>query len=122
MTHLTIFEVLVLCHLVGDWLCQTEFEAMNKAKGRFLNFAIIKHCFTYTLSFIPAYLYFGFPAWWLGVIYITHHLLDRRWPVIWFIRTMKCTDQRTIDALFWLVIAVDQIFHLLVLVGLIFTF
>jgi hypothetical protein len=117
-----MFECLFLCHLIGDWLCQTEFEAMNKAKGRFANWAIVKHCLTYTLSFLPAFLYFGFPLWWFAIIYSTHHILDRRWPVIWFIRVMKCTDQRTIDALFWLVIAVDQTFHILILAALVLLF
>ncbi|MEK7188160.1 MAG: DUF3307 domain-containing protein [Patescibacteria group bacterium] len=115
---LTVFEALVLAHLIGDWLFQTEYEAMNKAKGKFLNGAIIKHCFTYTLAFVPVFAWFGIPLWGLAVIYATHHFLDRRWPIIWFIRTCKFTDQKTIDALFWLVIAVDQVVHVLILAAI----
>mgnify|MGYP001583553699 CR=1 FL=1 len=113
---MTLFVALVLTHLVADWLFQTEYEAMNKAKGRFFNAAIIKHSLIYTLAFVPALVYLGAPMWWLIALFSSHMFLDRRWPVIWWIKTVKRTSEETINKLFWMVIVIDQIFHILVLV------
>ena len=113
---MTIFEMLVLAHLVGDWIIQTEYEAMNKVKGNFFNLALYKHCFMYTLCFVPVFLVAGINWWWLLLVFWSHMFLDRRWPVIWWIEKVKRTSPETINNLFWLVIAVDQIMHILILV------
>jgi len=111
----TCFIYLFLSHLIGDWLIQTEFQALNKAKGRFFNRALTTHCLGYTLCFVPAFA-LAHIAWpWLALIFWSHLFLDRRWPVIWWIRVMKRTSEETIKNLFWLVIAVDQVFHILIL-------
>jgi len=114
--HMTLFVTLVLTHFVADWLFQTEYEAMNKAKGKFLNAAILKHSFIYTLAFVPALIYFGAPIGWLIALFTSHLFLDRRRPVVWWIKTVKRTSEETINKLFWMVIVIDQIFHILVLV------
>ena len=116
---MTMFECLLVAHLVGDWLLQTEHEAMNKTRGHFFNSAILKHCATYTLSFVPVFLVFPMSPAWLILVFASHWFLDRRWPVVIFIQKVKFTSQKTIDHLFWLVIAVDQVLHILVIVGVV---
>ena len=110
------FMALMLAHLVGDWMIQTEYQALNKAKGHWCNDALCAHCIGYTLCFVPVFLLYSLNWWWLALIFGSHMFLDRRWPVIWWIRVVKRTSDETISKLFWLVVAVDQIMHLLILV------
>ncbi len=112
---MTVFEGLILAHLFGDWLLQTEYEAMNKAGGRFLNAALLKHCLFYTLSFVPVFIAFHLSWYWLLVIFASHLFIDRRWPVVWWISVIKRTSKESINKNFWLVVAVDQVIHIFIL-------
>ena len=112
---MTLFSWMVILHLIGDILFQTVFEAMNKAKGRLWNRALMSHCLKYTLVFLPMVL-LGLLAWpWLAFIFATHAFLDRRWPVIWWRRRVVGDSEEAVKNTFWLTIVVDQIFHLIVL-------
>ncbi len=104
-----------MAHLVGDFLFQTEYEALNKAAGRCLNRALLTHCLKYTLAFTPLCL-FGGLAWpWLAAIFAAHAFLDRRWPIIWWRRRVIGDSEQAVKATFWLTVVIDQIFHLVVL-------
>lgn len=126
----------LLGHLVGDYLVQTHWMAMNKAKpiwiwneqkgdllidGDALE-AITLHALTWAMSvglfIIPA----AWVAWgaegavtalWatvaLGVI---HWIQDRRWPIVAF---MKATGKD--PGTLWLLIVVDNVWHLLQIAG-----
>lgn len=113
---MNIYWYLVLAHLIGDWLLQTEYQAKEKAHGRFLNAALLSHCFVYTLIFIPLFSWYDIGAVWLILIFISHVILDRRSFVGWWMRNVKRTSEATDKELPWLKIMVDQIFHLLILV------
>lgn len=113
---MNVFEMLVLAHLVGDWILQTEHQAMHKMNGPFFNEPLCSHCLVYTLCFIPIFWLMQINWLWLLLIFWSHMFLDRRWPVIWWIKHVKRTSDETIKNLFWLVIAVDQIMHILILV------
>lgn len=107
---------LLVAHHVGDYLFQTEYQALNKALGHFWNRALAAHCSIYTAVFLPVFWLFGVSFWWLAVIYSTHAVIDRRWPVLWWRRHVMRGSDSVIANTFWLTITVDQIFHLLVLV------
>ncbi|MBI5732582.1 DUF3307 domain-containing protein [Candidatus Jorgensenbacteria bacterium] len=107
--------LLVMGHLVGDWIFQTEHQALNKAHGKFFNWPLIGHCLIYTACFIPIFAWLNFSWWWLILIFSSHMFLDRRWPVVWWIKHIKRTSDNTITNNFWLVIAVDQVMHLLII-------
>ena len=62
---MTSFIWLFLSHLCGDWLIQTEFQALNKAKGAFFNRALFAHCLGYTVCFVPIFLLTGASWWWM---------------------------------------------------------
>ena len=127
LVALAFFLGLTIAHLIGDWLVQTEFQAVNKDKGGmlygFLNVALLTHCAVYTLIFVPVFFVFSIPNTvpFLAVIFTTHLLLDKRVFVIGWCKHIKRTQQETIKNLFWLVIAVDQVFHFLVLCGIFLT-
>lgn len=109
---------LILAHAIGDWLLQTQYEAMGKASGKFLNWPLGKHCAVYTACFIPALLVLGCSLSWLALLFTSHYAIDRRTPILWWIRVVKRTDIAALpeNVRTLLITAVDQIFHVLVLV------
>ena len=58
MTWSALFGAFVLSHLVGDFLVQTDWQAMNKQGGlgrdTAARRALATHVLTYTLAFVPA--------------------------------------------------------------------
>ena len=105
------FDWLLLAHLVGDYLFQTSWMAMNKAHKWD---ALIVHSLVYTGAIaLVSYATFGLFSWpAYVVIFVSHLILDRRTFVVWWVRTVMRTNETTVP---WLTIMVDQIFHLLVL-------
>lgn len=57
------FIVLLLCHLTGDFLLQTDWQAENKHGGLGADAearrALLSHLATYTLAFLPAVIWIG---------------------------------------------------------------
>src|SRR5690606_28965427 len=90
--RVTPFEWLLCGHLVGDWLLQSDYEALNKGKRWLPN---VVHAAKWTMSV-------GAAAWvvgwrgeagfltWLLVMGVIHALFDRRWPTLWLIRFKEC--------------------------------
>lgn len=112
---MNVFEMLVLAHFIADWLLQSEYQATEKFNGKFFNSALITHCMVYTLCFVPVFWIAHLNWLWLLPIFWSHMFLDRRWPVKWWIRNVMRTSDETIEKLFWLVIVVDQVMHVLIL-------
>ena len=58
MPWVEVFAVFVVSHLVGDYLLQTEWQALNKHGGLGgtpeMRRALLSHIATYTIAFIPA--------------------------------------------------------------------
>ena len=112
---MTIFENLFVAHLIGDWLLQTEWQALNKDHNLR---ALFTHISVYSLVILGVLVAkFGFQNysvyWVVGMIAITHACIDRRWPVLWFMKTFRLIVEREPEQ--WLTMAVDQIFHILLL-------
>ncbi|MFT9847146.1 DUF3307 domain-containing protein [Aneurinibacillus sp. REN35] len=112
MNHFSAFDILLLAHLVGDYLLQTEWMAKYKAE-RWL--PLLAHCLVYTMVvalFAFLWLPDGLSTWGIALIFISHIILDRRTLVaFWYKRIMRVTDASSK----WLMIIVDQTFHLLAL-------
>jgi hypothetical protein len=112
---MTLFERLLVAHLVADWLLQTEWQALNKDRDFR---ALFSHIGVYSLVMLGVLVaQFGFRN---GVVYLvvgmialTHGFIDRRKPVIWFMKTFRLIVKRPSNPV--LVLAVDQTFHILVL-------
>jgi hypothetical protein len=112
---MTIFESLVVAHILGDWLLQTEWQATNKEQNWS---ALIIHVGIYHLIvFVILYLGFGLsleiivPV--VAVLALLHGLLDRRSFVLWLMRSLRITVKRKPEGL--LLLAVDQSAHLVLL-------
>jgi len=111
---LTPFEALFLTHFIADWLFQTLWEAMNKSKHLLPLFV---HSFIYTISFIPAFYFYGFRWAYLLVLFASHMILDNRKFEYWWLNKIKRTQKSDVGEPLWtiLLIGVDQVFHLAVL-------
>jgi hypothetical protein len=112
---MTLFELLLIAHLVGDFLFQTEYQALHKAEGKFFNTALTIHCLTYTICFFPVFMLYEISAFWFFFIFWSHMFYDRRWPIIVWRRYVNRCSQNGIGNTFWLTVVIDQIFELLVL-------
>lgn len=105
------FAVLVLAHLVADFLFQIRWMAMNKAHQWL---PLLAHSLVYTLVLGGvAYIAFGGLSL-LGVllIFFAHVFLDRRTFVHWWTKNIMGVD---LEKNWWLTIVVDQTFHFLVI-------
>ena len=118
LTLLTI--MLTISHSIGDWFLQTEYQALNKSRGKCLNRAILTHCANYTLCYVPTLLMFDMNLLWLGLIFFSHLFIDRRTPVIWIRKHIAGNSDESINATFWITVVMDQILHLLINVIVIF--
>ncbi|QQS22966.1 DUF3307 domain-containing protein [bacterium] len=111
--NIELFIFAFLAHLVGDYLIQTEYEASNKPKGSFFNWALLIHVVKYTVCVGLAIAWCGASYWWIVWIFATHYVLDRRAFIIWWRRKIMRSSEKSIKNDWWLNVIVDQIFHIL---------
>ncbi|WNS82474.1 DUF3307 domain-containing protein [Domibacillus sp. DTU_2020_1001157_1_SI_ALB_TIR_016] len=105
------FNLLLLAHLIGDYLFQTSWMARHKV-SRWV--PLLAHCFLYTfiVSLFSWLTFGGLSPLAIAFIFLTHVIIKRRTLVAWRVRTvMKARGPES----GWLGMIVDQIFHLLVL-------
>ena len=109
---MSLFDKLFVAHLVGDWLLQTERQALNKEKNYR---ALFSHIAIYTSIILGVLVTdFGFQNIYVYIVVamlaISHAFLDRRWPVIRFIKAFRLVVEREPER--WFTMAVDQILHI----------
>ena len=116
-----VYLAFLISHLAGDFLLQTEWQAMNKRGGLRQHpegrRALLLHGLTYTATYVPALIWLGSDIGALGAIAcalavtLPHVLIDDgRFLFAWMSR-VKHNDRPDT----WLVAAVDQTFHLVCL-------
>jgi uncharacterized protein DUF3307 len=121
MPWVEIFAVFIVSHLVGDFLLQTDVQAMHKRGGLSGNGqsprGLLSHTLTYTLAFVPALVWLAGDLGALetvGVallIALPHMLQDDGRMLDAYMRRVKGVDPKPGG----LLIAVDQSFHVLAL-------
>jgi hypothetical protein len=116
-----VFAVFLICHLVGDYLLQTDWQARNKPGGLTgspeMRRALFSHIATYTLAFVPAFIWLwgSLGGWVFGlaaVIAIPHLIQDDGRLLAGYSIRVKKADLNANPAL---AAALDQSFHLVVL-------
>jgi hypothetical protein len=119
-----VFAAFVVSHAVGDFLLQTEFQAVNKRGGLggrpVARRALLAHTLSYTLAFVPALAWVGGElgagaalAFAAGVA-VPHCVQDDGRLVGAYARAVKHTEPEP----GMLMLAVDQSFHLVALFAL----
>jgi hypothetical protein len=121
MPWVEVFAAFVVCHLVGDYLLQTDWQALNKRGGLGpdprARRALLSHIASYTLAFVPALIWLAdeIGAWAVATaaLIAAPHLVqdDGRILTLYMVR-VKHTDGANIPAV---AAAVDQTFHFLAL-------
>ena len=109
---MSLFDKLLVAHLVGDWLLQTEWQALNKGKDYR---ALFSHVAVYALIMLGVLVAdFGFQNIYVYVVVAmlagTHAFLDRGWPVIRFMKALRLIVERKPER--WLMISIDQVLHI----------
>jgi len=119
-----LFIVLVVSHLAGDFLLQTQWQATRKTGGLGgepeSRRALASHVLTYALAFVPALGWIGSQEGLVGiaVVFVTtfviHGLQDDGRLLRAYVRVVKKVEPPYGSPL-W--IAIDQSFHVVALLG-----
>jgi type IV secretory pathway TrbD component len=121
MPWVEAFAAFVVCHLVGDYLLQTDWEARNKRGGLGpdpeARRALLSHIATYTLAFVPALIWLAdeIGAWAVGIgalIAVPHMIQDDGRLLAVYMRRVKHADGQANPSV---AAAADQSFHFLAL-------
>ena len=124
---MSLFDWLLVGHLVGDWLVQTEPMALAKVKDRHVRFwhaMIWSFCVwlsmigwaTLTPHLSRATMFPAAPEG-IGValfLFLGHYWLDSRVPVLWWRKHISLAAKA--DEPQWVVFVHDQVWHVLQLV------
>lgn len=120
MTWVELFIAFVVSHLVGDYLLQTDWQALHKRGGLARGApdarrALFTHIGTYTLAFIPVLAWSELGAelaWVIPAIAIPHLIQDDGRLLHAYMKRVKHLDP---TGNLPVSIAVDQTFHMLAL-------
>ncbi len=122
MTWPPVFAAFLVCHLTGDLLLQTEWQALTKVRGLGDSEgrrALISHGATYTLPYLPVLIWIGADrgaarAVLVAVLIALPHVLidDGRFVRVW-LREVKHSP----DPAPSLRLMVDQSFHVVCLLA-----
>ena len=115
--------MLVVCHLVGDYLLQTDWQATNKRGGLgrdpLARRALASHILTYTLAFVPAFIWLAgelemrlIPV--VALISVPHWVQDDGRLLTAYIRKIKGGDAAANPSV---AAAADQSFHFVALLA-----
>ena len=119
-----VFAVFLVCHLAGDFLFQTDWQALNKRGGLSsanpeARRALFSHVSVYTLMFVPAVIWIAvnrsaLAVGLLAVVFIPHLIQDDARLLIAWNRKVKGGSPAPGDPLY---MAIDQSFHFVILAG-----
>lgn len=119
-----VFAVLLVCHLAGDFLLQTDWQAVHKRGGLSsgnpeARRALFSHVTVYTLVFVPAVAWIAaetsaLAVALLAVIFIPHLVQDDARVLVAWNRIVKRSSPQPGDFVYT---AIDQSFHVVFLFG-----
>ena len=112
----------VVSHLAGDFLLQTDWQAVNKRGGlgrnKVARRALVSHVTVYTLAFVPGLIWIAgeasaaLAAAMFAVIFVPHLVQDDTRLLVAYNRKVKGGVPGPGDPVF---MAIDQSFHMLFL-------
>lgn len=85
-----LFALLAFVHFFGDWLFQSQYEALHKSKNAKIR---ARHCLIYTLFFVPVLYFAGVTNWIfaisLVVLWGSHFIIDTYIPVVLWAKYLR---------------------------------
>lgn len=124
MEWVEAFALLLVSHLAGDYLLQTEFQALNKRGGLgrdpVRRRALLAHVGTLALAFVPVTAWLvaeagaGLALATIALVLVTHLVQDDGRLLARYMAAVKHTDPAARPGL---TAMVDQTFHIVVLLG-----
>ncbi|KQX67245.1 MULTISPECIES: DUF3307 domain-containing protein [unclassified Paenibacillus] len=112
--NIELLAVLLIGHLIGDYLLQTDKQAIRKNTQWI---PLIVHCAVYTIVLlILMYLLLGIFNWtMIFIIFFTHVIIDKGEIVSWWARKVKGIEDVSKETIRPVLMAIDQTFHLIVI-------
>ena len=117
MSWVSVLAGFLVAHMVGDYLFQTDWQALNKRGGLTAagtsRRALIAHVTSYTLAFLPAFIWIGSdldPVWAIVaavLVYVPHLIIDDGRLVALYIARVKRVEGLNLGV----AASVDQSFH-----------
>ena len=101
----------IVGHLVGDYILQNNYLAMNKKKNSWVCFL---HCYLYTLS-VNICTFNVWPLWCYILIFLEHFVQDRTYVIDWLMDYVLGQREFRQNLTPWSSIVVDNVFHILFL-------
>jgi hypothetical protein len=121
VSWVSVLAGFLVAHMVGDYLLQTDWQARHKRGGlggdAVARKALICHVTSYTLAFLPAFIWIGVElnvVWAIIaaiLVYVPHLVIDDGRVVALYLRRVKRADGLNLG----LAASVDQSFHVLTL-------
>lgn len=96
----------IYAHLIGDYLIQNDFMAMNKKKSSL-------HCLLHVITYMIPFLFCGLDSLQLSLIAVQHYFIDRTNFVYWFMGIKGSKGFRDGMLSPWSIVVVDNILHIL---------
>lgn len=112
--NIKLFIVLYIAHKIADYLFQTDFQAINKAKS--WN-ALVTHCSIYTIILTTmAYIFAGYFDWRASfIILVSHIIIDKKVFLNWWavnVKKMSNIEGEDKKSIF---LELDQAFHYIII-------
>jgi hypothetical protein len=119
VSWVSVLAGFLVAHMVGDYLLQTDWQARHKRGGlggdRVARKALICHVTSYTLAFLPAFIWIGVELnviWAIAaaiLVYVPHLIIDDGRVVTLYLARVKRVDGLNLGV----AASVDQSFHVL---------
>lgn len=96
----------IFAHLIGDFLLQNDWMALNKKQSNF-------HCFAHVITYLLPFLFCNLTWWQLFLIGGQHYIQDRTSFIMWFMKFKGSEKFATGPCSPWSIILTDNIIHIL---------
>jgi len=96
----------ILAHLIGDFLIQSDYLALNKKRSSWI-------CALHVITYMIPFLWCDLTYQQLLAIAIQHYIIDRTDVVVWFMHAKGSTQFALGPCSPWSIIVIDNILHIL---------
>lgn len=96
-------------HLIGDYLLQNDWMALNKKKATWPCFV---HCVIWSMTVA---LCAHWPPWTLPILFVTHFAQDRTDVVVWLMNHKGQKQFAQPPMAPWSIVVIDNVMHMTVL-------